>query len=206
MRILTAREVLPQSRVVFWLVLIVVMTAIPAHAQQITAGKNGYRIVVQKTDQVLDLYRGDQLLKRYKVCLGMNPFGPKKVTGDSKTPEGDYFICYKTESSKFCRFLGISYPGSEDAMHAFEAGTISLDKRNHIMGSERNGATPPWNTMLGGWVGIHGYPTDKYEKRWAVLLYPKPHNWTDGCIAMWDFEIQELFRLVDVGTPVYIRP
>jgi murein L,D-transpeptidase YafK len=164
------------------------------------------RIIIQKSDQVLHLYKDERLLKSYRVCIGTSSIGPKQVTGDSKTPEGDYFICYKTESSKFCRFLGISYPNGEDALRAFEAGTISLDKRNSIMNSDKIGQAPPWNTILGGWVGIHGYPTDDYAKKWTVLLYPKPHNWTDGCIAMWDFEILELYSMVNVGTPVQIRP
>ncbi len=154
----------------------------------------------------MDLYQGNRLVKSYKICLGVGLEGPKRITGDRKTPEGDYFICYKTESSKFCRFLGISYPGSEDALQAFEAGRISRDARDQIIRSEKNGVTPPWNTILGGWVGIHGYPTDEYKKMWTVLMYPKPHNWTDGCIAMWDSEIEELFSLVEIGTPVHIRP
>jgi len=163
-------------------------------------------MVIYKSDQILDLYQSDRFVRSYKVCLGVDPVGPKRMTGDKKTPEGDYFICYKTESSKFCRFLGISYPNAADAMRAFEEGVISLDNRNLIMDADQKGRTPPWNTILGGWVGIHGYPTDFYMKKWSVLMYPKPHNWTDGCIAMWDFEIEELFSLVEVGTPVRIMP
>ncbi len=206
MLVLIGRQSRLKLVITCWSVTLIAMIVAPTHAQQVTLRGNNHRIVVQKADQTLDLYDGNLLVRRYRICLGQDPSGPKKITGDSKTPEGDYFICYKTESSKFCRFLGISYPSAEDAVRAFETGMISLDRRNRIMGSERNGETPPWNTILGGWVGIHGYPTDDYAKRWTVLLYPKPHNWTDGCIAMWDFEIQELFSLVDVGTPVHIRP
>ncbi len=186
--------------------LAVTAAAIAAQPQQTPARVNDCTIVVFKADQILDLYRGNRLVKRYKICLGVGPAGPKEITGDSKTPEGDYFICYKTESSKFCRFLGISYPGLEDAEHAFETGRISKNARDQIVNSAKHGETPPWNTILGGWVGIHGYPTDEYKKMWTVLMYPKPHNWTDGCIAMWDFEIEELFSLVEIGTPVHIRP
>lgn len=200
------RSLLSRVAIACWLVWIVAVTGTPSLAQEMTPKRNNYRILVKKSDQVLDLYRGNSLVKSYKVCLGLNPSGPKKVTGDTKTPEGDYFICYKTESSKFCRFLGISYPSPEDAMRAFETGTISLNNRNLIVESGTDGKTPLWDTVLGGWVGIHGYPTDEYKKIWTVLFYPKPHNWTDGCIAMWDFEILELYSVVGLGTPVRILP
>ena len=96
----------------------------------------------------------------------------------------------KVPASRFHRFLGISYPSVADAQAAFENGLISLDKRDSIVGSLKSGKAP-WDTELGGWVGIHGYPTDEYERKWVTLLYPKPDNWTDGCIAMWNFEIEE---------------
>ncbi len=170
------------------------------------ARSNGTNILIRKSKQVLELYQNGARVRTYRICLGLNPEGPKRVTGDRKTPEGNYYICYKSMQSQFHRFLGLSYPGEEDAQTAFENGLISLDKRDSIVSSVREGKKPPWNTRLGGWVGIHGYPTDENAGRWVALLYPKPHNWTDGCIAMWNFEIEELFSLVSVGTPVTIRP
>lgn len=164
------------------------------------------RIVIVKGRQVLDVCRGNTRIRSYRVCLGLDPYGPKRITGDRKTPEGEYFICLKTAASKFHRFLGISYPGVEDAQSAFESGIISRDTRDDIIRRVTTGQAPPWHTKLGGWVGIHGYPTDEYQRRWISLLYPKPHNWTDGCIAMWNFEVEELFSTVEVGTPVTIEP
>ncbi len=163
-------------------------------------------IVVFKERQILELHENGTMTRSYRICLGMNPVGTKQITGDQKTPEGDYFICSKSTDSRFHRFLGISYPGAADAQAAFERGLISLDDRDAIIQSAENGKTPPWNTKLGGWVGIHGYPTDWYKRLWVALIYPKPHNWTDGCIAMWNFEIEELFARVCVGTPVQIQP
>lgn len=164
------------------------------------------KIVIHKGQRVLELHQGGGVVRTYRVCLGMIPEGPKRVTGDKKTPEGEYFICYKSTESSYHRFLGISYPGEEDARAAFQNGLISLDRRDEIIASVKNGKTPPWNTALGGWVGIHGYPSDEYKRRWISLLYPKPDNWTDGCIAMWSFEIEELYSRVPVGTPVVILP
>jgi len=164
------------------------------------------RIVVMKARQVLELHENGGRSKTYRITLGTRPRGPKRITGDKKTPEGEYFICYKSTASKFHRFLGISYPGITDAQGAFERGMISLDQRDSIIDSIKRAKKPPWNTKLGGWVGIHGYPSNEYLRKWAVLLLPKPHNWTDGCIAMWNFEIEELFSRVRVGTPVTILP
>ncbi len=163
-------------------------------------------IVVRKAEQLLELFRNGSRIKAYRICLGSNPIGAKTCVGDRKTPEGDYFVCYKSTGSRFWRFLGLSYPGEEDARRAFEQGAISLDKRNLIIDSIREGKRPPWDTELGGWVGIHGYPTDEYLRRWCAILLPKPDNWTDGCIAMWNSEIEELYSLVPVGTPVLIVP
>lgn len=164
------------------------------------------RMVIHKARQVLALYEGGRLVKTYRVCLGLEPAGAKIETGDRRTPEGEYFICSKSSSSSFHRFLGLSYPGELDAIRAFEDGLISLETRNAIVRSAKEGRTPPWNTKLGGWVGIHGYPTEGNQKRWVSLLYPKPHNWTNGCIALWDSEIEELYAILPVGTPVTILP
>jgi murein L,D-transpeptidase YafK len=177
-----------------------------AWAYQGRHGVNPLRIVIHKDSQLLRIVGKSGVLRTYRVCLGLNPRGAKKIVGDKKTPEGEYFICMKKTGSKFHRFLGISYPGEQDARRAFDKGLISLKSRNSIIEKVRRGETPPWNTKLGGWVGIHGYPTDEYRRLWASLFFPKPHNWTDGCIALWNFEIEELFRSVPVGTRVTILP
>jgi len=178
----------------------------PSFADGVHSEPPQSRIVVFKERQILEFHRNGSLLKAYRVCLGTSPRGPKRMIGDSKTPEGDYFVCYKSVASRFHRFLGISYPGAQDAQDAFEHGLISLDDRDSIIASIRNEKIPPWETKMGGWVGIHGYPSEEYQNKWALLLFPKPHNWTDGCIAMWNFEIEELFPKVSLGTPISILP
>ncbi|MEW6533511.1 MAG: L,D-transpeptidase family protein [Thermodesulfobacteriota bacterium] len=193
------------------LVLLFIVAAPMAGAQSVWSDEspvqtNHTRIVVHKASQILEFHQRGRNPMIFRVCLGMNPEGPKKITGDQRTPEGEYFICLKSEASSFHRFLGISYPGERDAQAAFEQGMISLDTRDSILQPLREGRQPPWNTKLGGWVGIHGYPTDNYRKLWITLLYPKPHNWTDGCIALWDFEIDQIFPKVSLGTPVTILP
>lgn len=177
-----------------------------AWAEDRAAPANGAKVVILKEQQLLQLYLNGNQIKSYRVCLGGSPLGPKRIMGDQKTPEGEYTICYKSESSRFHRFLGISYPSAGDAQACFENGLISLDELHSLINTIRSDKTPPWDSKLGGWVGIHGYPTNESNRRWISLLYPKPHNWTDGCIAMWNFEIDELYSRVPVGTPVSIRP
>jgi len=177
-----------------------------AWAEDRSVPANGAKIVILKEQQLLQLHLNGALLKSYRICLGGNPLGPKRIMGDQKTPEGDYTICYKSESSRFHRFLGISYPSADDAQASFANGLISLDELHSLINTIRADKTPPWDTKVGGWVGIHGYPTNEYVRKWISLLYPKPHNWTDGCIAMWNFEIDELYSRVSVGTPVSIHP
>ncbi|MBI5569818.1 MAG: L,D-transpeptidase family protein [Desulfomonile tiedjei] len=163
-------------------------------------------MVLYKAKQLLALYRNGTKVRQYRVCLGLNPHGPKRTLGDYRTPEGDYYICSKNTSSQFHRFLGISYPGEKDAQFAFERGMISKDKRDSILARIKTSGAYPWDTELGGWVGIHGYPSDAYRGLWIALFYPKPHNWTDGCIAMWNYEIEDLFAQVNIGTPIKILP
>jgi murein L,D-transpeptidase YafK len=179
--------------------------AAPAAAWEIL-GWSPTKIVIFKERKVLELHKNGRDIKTYRVCLGLNPIGPKKITGDKKTPEGEYYICYKSTESSYHRFLGLSYPSAEDARAAFENGIISAEKKDTIISSIKNGQAPPWDTTLGGWVGIHGYPTDEYKRQWITLFYPKPDNWTDGCIAMWNSEIEEVFASVSIGTPVLILP
>jgi hypothetical protein len=207
-------ESLPKSRAVrrlalFLSVLCLVLFSGEHHgwsAGPVAELESGTEIVIHKGSQVLELFRDGVKLREYRVCLGVNALGHKRITGDQRTPEGRYFVCYKNTASQFHRFLGISYPGEEDAQRAFEKGTVSLDERDSIIAAVRSGQKPPWNTRLGGWVGIHGYPTDSVRQLWISLFFPKPHNWTDGCVAMWNYEVEELFAQVPVGTPVRILP
>lgn len=190
----------------FFLVLSATLLLQLFGTQHVRADSSTTSISIFKERQTLELYKNGDLKKTYRICLGMNPKGPKRIQGDSKTPEGDYFVCSKNVSSRFHRFLGLSYPGTADAQWAFETGRICLDDRDSIINQVAKGLAPPWDTPLGGWVGIHGYPTGSYENKWTLLLFPKPHNWTDGCIAMWNFEIEELFAGVALNTPVTIKP
>ena len=125
------------------------------------------------------LYQGDKVLKTYKVALGGKPEGPKTQQGDHKTPEGVYKINARNSKSLYHLSLHISYPNEQDRAQA-----------------RKRGVKP------GGDIMIHGLPDD-----YAYLgALHRQHDWTEGCIAVTNAEIEEIWKLVPVGTPIEIKP
>lgn len=137
------------------------------------------RIVVHKTQRRLELMRAGQIIKRYKIALGGEPVGPKMRQGDHRTPEGNYVIDSRNAHSQFHRSLHISYPSAADRERARKLGVAP-----------------------GGDIFIHGLPNGY---GWIGAGH-RARDWTDGCIAVTDQEIEEIWKEVDNGTPVEIRP
>lgn len=137
------------------------------------------RIVVWKSREELWLYSQGTIIRKYWVSLGPNPVGHKVQEGDGRTPEGQYMIIAKNAGSDYHLSLMTSYPNDEDRARAKELGVNPGDKI--MIHGLKNG----W-----GWVG------------YMHLLY----NWTRGCIAVTDGQIEEIWNLVDIGTPVEINP
>lgn len=150
------------------------------------------RIEVFKAKRVLLLFDADKLIKTYRVGLGTNPVPPKEKKDDRATPEGSYFICSKNPQSKFHLSLAISYPGSADARRGLNAGLISKADYQAIIQASADHKTPPWGTKLGGEVFVHGNGAAS--------------DWTWGCIALDNPDIEELYKLVPVNTPITIHP
>ena len=157
-------------------------------------------ITVFKERQELWLYRGATLAKIYQVFLGSRP-GNKRKRGDNRTPEGDYRVVEKKTSDKFHRFLGLDYPNLDDANRAYGEGRLTPDQWVEILHANTKGIKPPWNTPLGGFVGIHGIGEDERRKLRAIGDW----NWTNGCVALRNRDVEELFQRVPLGTVVRIR-
>jgi murein L,D-transpeptidase YafK len=121
----------------------------------------------------------DKVLKIYKIALGGNPKGPKERQGDNKTPEGTYVIDSRNRDSAYHLSLHISYPSEKDRKRARELGVSP-----------------------GGDIMIHGL---KNGFSWMGVLH-RESDWTKGCIAVTDEEIEEIAALVPNGTAVEIRP
>jgi len=127
--------------------------------------------------------------------------GDKTQHGDNRTPEGDYRIIEKRSDSKFHRFITIDYPNLDDANRAYEEGRVTASQWADILYASAKGIKPPWNTPLGGFLGIHGIGDNEPFK----LRLIDDWDWTNGCVALKNSDVEELFHLVAVGTAVRIR-
>ncbi len=148
------------------------------------------RIIINKKKRILYLFSGETLMRIYPVNLGPDPLKDKLKQGDGRTPEGRFFVCNKNPRSKYYKALGISYPSREDALRGLKYGLITKAQYRSIMSAIDKGRKPPWFTRLGGAVCIHGGGIG-----W---------DWTRGCIALRNADVNELFQVVSVGTPIVI--
>ena len=137
------------------------------------------RILILKSDRTMRLYAHDKLLKEYKVALGGNPVGPKQRQGDRRTPEGGYKIDLRNQHSQFHLSLRVSYPNAQDREWA---------RLHHV--------------DPGGAIMIHGLPS---AYAYLGALHRKT-DWTDGCIAVTNEEIEEIWAMVPLGATVEIKP
>jgi murein L,D-transpeptidase YafK len=144
---------------------------------------------IDKSDRTLVLRAGDTVVQTYTVALGTVPSGDKTREGDRKTPTGTFRVVTRNPQSNFHLFLGISYPNAEDAERGVKAKLISGEQAQAIQAAETEGR-PMWSTKLGGAIGIHGG---------GVGI-----DWTWGCVAVEDSEIEELWTVVRHGTKVVI--
>jgi len=149
------------------------------------------KIVINKALRRLYLFDGNELVKVYPINLGPNPLSDKLRQGDNSTPEGTFYICCKNPNSKYYLSMGISYPNIEDAERGLRQGLITKQQYEAIVDAIRNKRRPPWFTKLGGAICIHG----------GGIGY----DWTQGCIALRNGDIRELFQLIPTGAPVIIR-
>jgi len=136
-------------------------------------------ILILKKDHVLKLLSGGKIIRTYKVALGRGGLAPKEREGDRRTPEGHYIIDSRNAASHYHKALHISYPNAEDRARAAKLGVSP-----------------------GGAIMIHGLPNGM---RWIGAAH-RLYDWTLGCIAVTNDEIDEIWNLVPVGTPVEIRP
>lgn len=136
-------------------------------------------VVVEKSQRKMVLLSDGKTIRTYDVSLGSNPKGHKIRQGDRRTPEGRYIIDYRNPNSRYHRSLHISYPNAGDRARA-----------------SKKGYSP------GGMIMIHGSPN--HWRRAEILL--KGIDWTHGCIAVTNAEIEEIWDLVTDGTPIEIRP
>lgn len=136
-------------------------------------------VVVNKSERKLLLIQGGRVYRNYRVALGKNPEGGKRQKGDNRTPEGVYFLDWKNGNSRFYKSIHISYPNEQDLGQAISAGVHP-----------------------GGMIMIHGIPDNPAYPEWLF----ESIDWTDGCIAVNNQAMDEIWVSVDEGTPIRILP
>jgi len=154
------------------------------------------RIIVDKSDRKLSVYINNELMKEYGVSLGTDPVGDKIKQGDRRTPEGEFYVARKIPNSKFHKALLISYPNKEDAQRGLESKLITKNQYNSINSAIDKCQTPPQNTILGNYIELHGMGGG-----------PGHSDWTWGCVALNNGDIDELydFSSKGCGTKIIIQ-
>ena len=135
-------------------------------------------VLVVKSESKLYLIKNEKVFREYKAAFGANPKGHKQQEGDERTPEGKYVLDYKKSDSSFYKSIHISYPNENDKKRAEEAGVNP-----------------------GGLIMIHGQKNGFWWLSWITQCF----NWTDGCIAVSNGAMDEIWDSVDIGTPIEIK-
>jgi murein L,D-transpeptidase YafK len=165
-----------------WMLLAAALVYIPLSSVadvRLPVNTRADRVIVLKAERKLILMRGGRELKSYRIALGGEPVGPKTRLGDHKTPEGVYVLDRRNPKSGFYRAIHISYPDARDRARA-----------------QKLGVSP------GGDIFLHGLPNGY---GWIGKAH-RAKDWTDGCIAVTNQEMDEIWRAVPNETPIEIRP
>ena len=150
----------------------------------------------QKTLQVM---AGPQVIDEFdRIAIGRRGASHDQARGDDKTPLGEYRIGWINERSRFHRFFGFTYPNLQIARRAFDRGLIGGDTLDAIMTAHLRQAVPPQSTPLGGRIGIHGLGSGSQAVH-------ELFDWTHGCVALTNRQVDRLAQWVRRGTPVVIR-
>jgi len=157
-------------------ITIALIMLVPALAQ---ARETADFVYVDKSESKLYLSKDGVIFKEYRVTFGMNPIGPKIQEGDNRTPEGLYMLDYKKENSDFYKSIHISYPNREDLRRARQLGVDP-----------------------GGDIMIHGLRQDLVPYEYLMNEF----NWTNGCIALTNQDVEDLWNYVEVPVPIRIEP
>ena len=140
------------------------------------------KVIVKKSTRMLYLSARGEIYKKYHVSLGIMPEGAKEIEGDMRTPEGVYTLDYRQESNLYNKSIHISYPNEKDKTKAKEL-----------------------NASAGGMIMIHGTPSN-----WSLSpigdWMPILMDWTEGCIALSNDDMEEVWERTKNGTPIYIIP
>ncbi|MDC9726120.1 MAG: L,D-transpeptidase [Gammaproteobacteria bacterium] len=176
------------------LFIVIVSVVCPAQANE------DIELVVLRSEHQLLVKKNGMTLRTFKVAFGSGGKKAKLREGDHTTPKGQYQINRMRNSDRFHLFLQLNYPNMNDAKRALKNHSISRQQYRDILDAHSQGKLPPQNTALGGAIGLHGIGLETKDK----IEIHQIADWTQGCIAMRNHEIEELSRYIDVGTVISI--
>jgi murein L,D-transpeptidase YafK len=179
-------------RVILWLA--VLSLARPAAAQD-----SEVWVLVDTVEMTLSILQGTERLRIYEnISIGRGGTTQDKRRDDKKTPLGEFRISRISQITPFHRFFGLDYPTPEQAERALEQGVISERQYTRIREARRRGKAPPQNTPLGGYIGIHGVGA-------GDPVIHQDFNWTNGCIALSNEQVDDMRKWLRIGTRVVVR-
>lgn len=156
-------------------------------------------ILVDTNELTLKVLQGDQeMLTFSNIAIGRYGTATDKRRGDNKTPLGHFSVAWITDDTQYHRFFGFSYPSIESAERAYVAGHLDDTSWDEIQLAYTSGGFPPQDTVLGGYLGIHGIGEGDVDVH-------KQYNWTNGCVALTNEQVDRLMAWVRVGTSIEIR-
>lgn len=180
----------------FHLFTVLSLVALPAAAR---SDADEIWVLVDTSKLTLAVMRGNSLLRQYKnIAIGSNGPTLTKLVSDETTPLGEFRISGINPRSRYHLFMALDYPTMEIASRALQDGRIGPEEYTAVSNAWLAQEPPPQNTRLGGYLGIHGLGAGSLEVHGSV-------NWTDGCIAVTNEEMDELADWVGVGTRVSVR-
>lgn len=168
----------------------------------IVYGADQYRVEINKTRRILTVSNNtNRIVKQFDVALGRGGSGHKKSQGDGVTPIGSYTVVGFNKESDFHYFIRLNYPNNDDALAAYRQQSITFNQFQEILNANTSQEVPPQNTYLGGAIGLHGIGNETEEK----LLMHSKLDWTQGCIALKNSEIEQLKPFLTLGVHVVIK-
>jgi murein L,D-transpeptidase YafK len=176
--------------------LIACVMVIPAAAEETDVER---WLLVDTVNNKLMIMEGSEMISTYEgIAIGRYGAAPDRMQGDHRTPVGRFRVAWISEDTRFHRFFGLDYPDLLTALRAYTDKRITEPEWQAIRRAHQEGAIPPQNTPLGGQIGLHGIGAGSAEVHGR-------YNWTNGCVALGNDEIDELLQWVRVGTRVDIR-
>ncbi len=182
-----------------WLAAAAVLSAGLSGARGALAGPR-YELEIVKSRRVLLVRNGDAIEREFQVAVGRGGPGDKQQSGDKRTPVGVYRVVDFNSNSRFHYFMHLNYPNVKDAFWGLKKQLITRAQFDRIISALKRGQVPPQNTRLGGLIGIHGIGETNGEK----LRIHRSLDWTEGCVALTNTDVEALRHYVTRGTRVVI--